>query len=644
MRCISCILAIQCNTCHELNPEVEKLSFKNHSSIKEGSAAPYPNSATAEIQSVTVFNGLIDPVYIKADIKVLDKNPNYDGIIEITAGNQLPIGKLEVQIKTLGRKNYANPKYQASREFLSYCYQNNVPVLLIVVNTVEKVAYWLHINEQVIEDVQTRIKGASCAIHFSLEHKIDGLNENYVQQWTAIVQEYATRIRNYDDLKAKHDQMENELTGFRKKLILPSSIAQDTIKVLQIFLDQLNGLLDHEFKAVKAIIYPDYWKIGLALIKYNTDNSTFYLFPLPYGSNEPLIKQITSEGAKDPLSYFRNEKDRGLLFMSTDAGHLRTQPLRLAYGILKSEILKVVKKTQFPVEDPALANEYLTGFIDTFYALLGLSPNKEVYSVSELDNLLTMVLPCSMEARHPFIAADATEIRESLDPHKNKACSSYYSAAIESAKSRIKEGYKSRVKIIVYSNLFSVNLVHYYLNLLQVNGKQDIKRIYKIGQTASSNSPMMWNKWNKQVLTENLHTFFYRFTAIYDRYFQTNFPFLTDELNVFKEADLSIFVLYFKETMQEEPVLEYYGLKGVGKSTKGSRFFLAEDTGNPVNRNAWYTEENRYCRFEDCDYYIYSLRNISLDFMFEASPVYALIQELLTERLGNYLNKRRLFR
>jgi hypothetical protein len=91
--------------------------MKEKSRIIDGSPAPYPSTTPAEIDSRNIFLNLIDSQFIKADIRHLDKYPNSDGIIEITTESQHPVGKIDIQLKTMKLKNYASPKFQCERSF-----------------------------------------------------------------------------------------------------------------------------------------------------------------------------------------------------------------------------------------------------------------------------------------------------------------------------------------------------------------------------------------------------------------------------------------------------------------------------------------------------------------------------------------------
>ncbi|MCH5685029.1 hypothetical protein LWM68_12725 [Niabella sp. W65] len=85
----------------------------------KGNPAKFPSNNTEEQNSVYKLLDMLDKTYIKPDPKIIDKFPNTDGEITITDQQQYPIGKIELQIKTLPSKDLEKPRYQCDRPFLN---------------------------------------------------------------------------------------------------------------------------------------------------------------------------------------------------------------------------------------------------------------------------------------------------------------------------------------------------------------------------------------------------------------------------------------------------------------------------------------------------------------------------------------------
>ena len=61
---------------------------------------------------------------------------------------------------------------------------------------------------------------------------------------------------------------------------------------IQIFLDELNRLLDGSYGCVKRSFFPGIWKIGFAVQHWTDQHVQYRLFSIEEGKNDPLIKQI----------------------------------------------------------------------------------------------------------------------------------------------------------------------------------------------------------------------------------------------------------------------------------------------------------------------------------------------------------------
>jgi hypothetical protein len=78
---------------------------------------PYSLTDPAEQESKTVLESLLDHHFVKTDIRTRDKIPNIDGTIELVDKDQIPIGKFEVQLRTIGKNE---TKYSCPSSLVSY--------------------------------------------------------------------------------------------------------------------------------------------------------------------------------------------------------------------------------------------------------------------------------------------------------------------------------------------------------------------------------------------------------------------------------------------------------------------------------------------------------------------------------------------
>ena len=123
--------------------------------IINAKAAPYPKSNIPETKAISTFNNIVDE-NVKTDIKNMDKVPNYDGLLEIVDIDQTPIGHFFVQIKKLPDKNSKHPKYQSKIAFLAFCESTILPILHIVVDIKNEVAYWRLIDTNFLKTLKIK--------------------------------------------------------------------------------------------------------------------------------------------------------------------------------------------------------------------------------------------------------------------------------------------------------------------------------------------------------------------------------------------------------------------------------------------------------------------------------------------------------
>ncbi|WP_207516088.1 DUF4365 domain-containing protein [Longitalea luteola] len=161
---------------------------------KLGPPAPYTLTTPVEMDSKKTFEYVMDSRFIKGEVRISDKVPNTDGIIEITNEEQIPIGKLEIQLKTLDKSNLDSPKYQCEKSFIAYCRDSILAVILVVADNQNNCVYWRHIDEEAIDDARSRLKGETVSITIPIENKITRGTTDYVSKWIQIVQSVKRKL------------------------------------------------------------------------------------------------------------------------------------------------------------------------------------------------------------------------------------------------------------------------------------------------------------------------------------------------------------------------------------------------------------------------------------------------------------------
>src|SRR5574337_1581776 len=180
--------------------------------------APYPATASSEMETKNIFQSLIDTRYIKGEVRSMDKYPNSDGILEITDEAQFPVGKIDIQLKTLQPRNYHSPGYSIDRSFIAYCQTSVLPVILVVVNRKDKIAYWRHMDADTLRESRQNIVGVTYALSIPSENKIDGIQNTYIAAWTQKAKEVSEKLWNYDSEHEKRKALELEIKKVTEKL------------------------------------------------------------------------------------------------------------------------------------------------------------------------------------------------------------------------------------------------------------------------------------------------------------------------------------------------------------------------------------------------------------------------------------------
>lgn len=262
--------------------------------MKKYLPASYPQTSISETNSIDTLNYILNKRVI-SHLASHDKVPNIDGYLEIVDEKLSPIGKLEVQVKTLEPKNGKNPKYQCSDKFLGYCAKNTLPVLLIVVDSDNARAYWIHMSRPFVLSLLNKIKGKSINVNIPKKNIVSRKSSEYLAKWHEITQDYQSRVVNYDSLKEAMQKISAEYNALKKLTNPALGNKSENIKEIQFFLDTYNSLLDKEFSVIKFIYFRDCWKFGFAYEKYEKNYVTYSLYPIEFGVNDVQIKIVNNE-------------------------------------------------------------------------------------------------------------------------------------------------------------------------------------------------------------------------------------------------------------------------------------------------------------------------------------------------------------
>lgn len=238
---------------------------------------------------------------IKVHFTENDKTPNFDGTFEIcecTKAKKVPIGRFNVQIKTMST-DYKN--YNKSEQVSDYKYpcdtkifnsvKNGIscdPAILFLVDIKDRRVYFIHVSYVYAlslnidnEDTKT--------IYFNETDRLD--EEDSCGHFTQIFNEYKRLIYNEKD----------------SLLTTSKTLDKETIEELQEIIDNFNNVLSNELSFIKKHFYRNVWKFGIAYVKHNNDFATIGIYTIRKGENGALIRRFSKEeeDACETISYYR---------------------------------------------------------------------------------------------------------------------------------------------------------------------------------------------------------------------------------------------------------------------------------------------------------------------------------------------------
>ena len=328
---------------------------------------PYPPTDSAEQDSKTVLESLIDSRLVKTDIRTRDKYPNIDGTIELVNENGVPIGKFDVQLRSVPKGQLS---FGCETTLVSYSKVSTLPVLLICVDSEDKCAYWKHINPHMPE-FNNKETQKSFTIYFS--QASDNIDQNgiYIHNWIEIARDYQKCIEQYPIV---HSEL-------ARKLAL-EAIEPRERELFQRFIDTINNLLDNDFIVFKELIFPGVWKLGVGIISSDQHHIQYQIYRIPYKEPSPLVCKL------DRGFLFSDQWSRNAISETITSKESLLDPIKAGRDFVLERVRKVVEAKALPIYGQHLSVDVLFSFVDLYYPALGISPGLDHCSVQELSYAL----------------------------------------------------------------------------------------------------------------------------------------------------------------------------------------------------------------------------------------------------------------
>lgn len=512
---------------------------------------PYSSTDTAESRSLTVFRQLLNAARVKAELEERDKRPNIDGYLDIVDNDGRSIGQLDVQVKTLSGTNLKARSFQCDLDFLGYCVKGaSRQVLLIGVDTAGLRAYWIHLSHEVIASLRKKKSSASVSIKFPKDNTV-GADESYIKSWENIVIEHGRRMQQVDPLPARMAEDEKSV----QLLLQGYSVAMESYRPefapIQDFLDELNRLLDNDFKITKQTLYPNAWKLGIMFSLFSKNELCYSIFPLSKGHNEPLIRKVDASIWKKALEHripnshsISVEGYSGNPILNNYAKEARTRVCELTKEVISARALIL--------NHELLARELVFSLIDRHHAILGL-PQRDTYQLDELAFGLYEYLPRWVEYALETLCPDKVipghlcGAGQSIDLDALHSFFSDVSKQTPASLQRlIKKRKAPRYKPAIGSARYPLGMFRRHLAFLSEKNLNSIQRPYSKpsnlrGTPGSSRLPS--ELWLPNDFANNFRTVMNNVLATYNHLLAQNFPLLQTPLSIFHRFDRLVIVL-----------------------------------------------------------------------------------------------------
>lgn len=603
--------------------------------IIDSTPAPYPKTSTPEYEAVVTLINIINKNRIKFDLNILDKFPNTDGIFEIVSKSQIPIGKIDIQVKFLPQKNTKKPKYQCTKDFLAFCEQSILPVLLVVVDVQSEKAYWIHVNRSVLIELSENIKGETVNLDVPKSNLIAKNENEYINQWEIIVSTYLTRLIDFDELK---DELELSKTKYQKlqEITNPAlCIENEIFSEIHFFLDYYNNLLENEFSIIKDIYYREYWKIGLAYSTYEDTRLSYSLYPIKYNYNDIQIKVLEEKEAlksRDFINYVGHNVENPI----------KIKPLEYAFKYIIDDLKKIVDNNILLHIDEFIANEYIISFIDKYLDILGLEKEQSNYSIEDIEKAISTFLPLFCEEQAKKKISSNEKILVDLDmfyfhvfPDERKA----YSLK---AKERFDKGETSENSFAYKSDSFNFRYLSALVKHLENIGKTNATRLYPNKKYHEKQRSFIWKIYNSEEIEKIVSLIYLKLPDLYNKFVNEFFPKLYDEINFFNHFDRLVVNLRVKDISidyTDDPSIEHIYLKNLENNSDNriDVYLLGKDESPLTWEIMWKQRENDII-IDNQKYEIISYSTSRLDNVFELTPMQDFLYDTLKNRLDGYLS------
>lgn len=378
--------------------------------------AGYSKQSKSETKSINILNSLLDEKFVASYLSKNDKTPNHDGSLDLIE-NDIPIGKLEVQVKTL-KAGYSKPSYPIKLTLLAYIRNAQLPFIFIAIDQLNSKGFWKYIDRHsaigLINDaLKKNPKQKSITINFSSD---DQISTTTYPIWKEIVIGQLNLLKQLESLSSNLVLNKDSLKDLKT-----FSIERKTeFRSINLFVDFLNNLLNNDFRVVKHIFIKDFWKFGIVTFGEITDQRIAYsLFQIELDENISSIRPLDQSAFQQYIQDLHN------VICITGSNPINRDYKKYAYNKIW-EFLKILleRKILWP-NNPILKNEFLFELkAKSFRDINQIDPSS--LTLVEFKNQIDLLIPRLSSTRieimenHPYMEDNLFRALEYIQDYRMK--------------------------------------------------------------------------------------------------------------------------------------------------------------------------------------------------------------------------------
>lgn len=483
--------------------------------------AGYSGSALIERKAITLLENILDSTRTVSYLKAGDRTPNIDGYIELLDIKGHPVAKVEVQVKKLNKKYTKKPKYACNEKLFAYCNNAQLPVILIVVDIGEQIAYWKNMNEGMVDAFMENNR-KSATVDFDLGQYIKEGENGYYDIWLDICSQEQSIKKDgklYRRITAEYDQ--SAISTMLKEFTM-ADLGRENNEIGEVhrFLDIYNGLLDHEFISLKELFYNSIWKQGIAYKDYTDSSLQYTKYGILFNKNDTLVKRLKQEDL--------NVVGPRIRFKSDLENPVKRRPRSHAYELLQWDLKRALQNNQFVLASESTTIEQIFSLADKLPFLLRVKPHQLSYTLDEIDRGINLFMGKWLDCYHATF--EINDLISNVDELKEKLTFEEIEGVSKNIFSR---AYPN--KISAYSGFYNFRLIKELIREYKRKEIPVFKRHFQYPYQDTDDFLVLTEQIRQDFLT------YYREVALtHNQFIRTYFPLLYDQLHYYLEFDKEI--------------------------------------------------------------------------------------------------------